>query len=185
MPQREAAIAAESAPTALTSGETFAATMAATATAIPLTGESVAADGAQPIVLPGAVPDPVQQLVQVAMTRMQIVRQVGQAEFELHLTPPDLGTLRVALRQTRRGLSVRVAADDARTQQLLETSRTEILTALEKGAGAVELSLDTQSERRGAHSERTREPRVSVQPGNRAPPASPIPTAPSQLSFLA
>ena len=133
--------------------------------------------------LPPGIPDPVQQLVQVAITRMQIVRQVGQTEFELQLTPPDLGTLRVALRQTRQGLSVRVAADDLRTQQLLETSRTEIVTALEKGAGAVELSLDTQSGKQGGFSEHAVEPQVAIKSGNRAP-RQPPPT-PTRLSFLA
>lgn len=138
----------------------------------------------------GSLPDwraPEAQLIHAAIARMQIVRRLGESEFDLRLTPPELGTLRVSLRQTREGLNVQVAADDPATQSLLESSRHEIAQALQRDQpGGVRLSLQTHTE--GDRSPPPPEPPLwEDRPGvaQRAGRSTPHVKSNSQLSFLA
>lgn len=133
-----------------------------------------------------APPAAQEQLIHATLARMQVVRSVGESEFELRLTPPELGTLRVALRQTRQGLMVRVLAEELSTQQLLQSVRTEILAALDRQQpGGLELSLETRSDGR-PHPEPEELP-----PGDGRTPVVPRTTStvrappPATLSFLA
>lgn len=155
-------------------------------------GESLSASGAyesgrmSPFPASPAPPAAQEQLIHATLARMQVVRSVGESEFELRLTPPELGTLRVALRQSRQGLVVRVLAEELSTQQLLQSVRTEILAALDRQQpGGLELSLETRSDGR-PHPEPEELPsgdgRTAAVPRTtstvRAPP-------PATLSFLA
>ncbi len=157
------------------------------------TGSGVpsAARGNEPATLPPfsaplGLPDVKEQVIHATLARMHIVRSFGEREFELRLTPPELGTLRVALRQTRHGLVVRVQAEEVATFQLLEAARAEILAALDhQQPGGMELSLEARSDGRTKpelephFSEDVRTPaaRKTTAPV-RAPP-------PAELGFLA
>jgi hypothetical protein len=102
-----------------------------------------------PFSVPLWLSDVKEQVIHATLARMQIVRSSGESEFELRLTPPELGTLRVALRQTRQGLVVRVLAEEVATHQLLEAARSEILAALDRQqTGGMELSLEARSDGR-------------------------------------
>lgn len=96
-----------------------------------LSGEGVTSTSPEPALRESVI----QQVVQAALARSQVVERFSGAAFELRLSPPELGPLRVELRRSEAGLSIRVAAATSETRALLDTVRGEITQSLQSMDG--------------------------------------------------
>jgi len=101
---------------------------------------------APPAVIGDPSRSPLEQIVEATLARAELQRGARDGSFELQLSPPELGALRVHLTPDEHGVVVRVAAVEPATQALLDAIRQELVAVLEQSHG---LRLDLQLDHGG------------------------------------
>jgi len=84
-----------------------------------------------------------QQNVDRVVKAAQAAVSRGQSRVQIRLEPPELGYLRIEIRQTADGLHLQLQATSERTQQLLQQNRQDLHAALE-ASGLQPRQIDIQ-----------------------------------------
>jgi flagellar hook-length control protein FliK len=84
---------------------------------------------------------PLTRLVDTVQMTLQTQAATGTSTVRIHLSPPELGEVRVTLQQTSAGVIARVVADHTSAAQTLQQSAGDLRRALE-GSGVTLLDLD-------------------------------------------